>query len=76
MKQERRRSAKSFNQFWQLLNPAQQFSVFELQRFGYELSFVRELEQQHLAVLKAGDRLASVDIEGQINIAPTVVLRD
>ncbi|WP_337841731.1 hypothetical protein [Rheinheimera sp.] len=76
MKQERRRSARSFHQFWQQLNPAQQFSVFELQRFGYELSFVREQEQQRVAVLKAGDRLASVDAEGQINIAPTVVLRD
>jgi len=76
MKQERRRSTRDFNHFWQQLNPAQQFSVFELQRFGYELAFVREQEQQRLAVLRSGERLASVDPEGQINIEPVVILRD
>jgi hypothetical protein len=55
---------------------AQKFSVSELQRFGYELSFVRQQEQQRLAVLKSGQKMASITEDGQINTAPKVFLRD
>lgn len=55
---------------------AQKFSVSELQRFGYELSFVRQQEQQRVAVLKVGPKMASIDEDGQINTAPKVFLRD
>ncbi len=76
MKQERRRDPKDLSYFWNMLNMAQKFSVSELQRFGYELSFVRQQEQQRVAVLKIGSRMASVDENGQINTAPKVALRD
>ncbi|WP_127019222.1 hypothetical protein [Rheinheimera mangrovi] len=76
MKQERRREARDLNYFWEMLSMAQKFSVSELQRFGYELSFVRQEEQQRVAVLKAGPRMASIDEDGQINTAPVVFLRD
>ncbi|RVT44390.1 hypothetical protein EMM73_16880 [Rheinheimera sediminis] len=76
MKQERRREPRDLNFFWDMLNMAQKFSVSELQRYGYELSFVRQQEQQSLAVLKAGAKMASIDQDGQINTAPRVFLRD
>lgn len=76
MKQERRRDPKDLSYFWNMLNMAQKFSVSELQRFGYELTFVRQQEQQRVAVLKIGSRMASVDENGQINTAPKVALRD
>lgn len=76
MKQERRREPRDLSYFWDMLNMAQKFSVFELQRFGYELSFVRQQEQQRVAVLKAGHKMASIDEDGQINTAPKVSLRD
>lgn len=56
MKQERRREPRDLSYFWEMLSMAQKFSVSELQRFGYELSFVRQQEQQRLAVLKSGQK--------------------
>ncbi len=76
MKMERRRQVRDLSYFWDMLSMAQKFSVSELQRFGYELSFVRQQEQQRLAVLKAGPKMASIDENGQINTAPSVMLRD
>jgi len=76
MKMERRRQVRDLSYFWDMLSMAQKFSVSELQRFGYELSFVRQQEQQRLAVLKAGPKMASIDENGQINTAPSVTLRD
>lgn len=76
MKLERRRQVRDLSYFWDMLSMAQKFSVSELQRFGYELTFVRQQEQQRLAVLKAGPKMASIDENGQINTAPSVMLRD
>jgi hypothetical protein len=76
MKMERRRQVRDLSYFWDMLSMAQKFSVSELQRFGYELTFVRQQEQQRLAVLKAGPKMASIDENGQINTAPSVMLRD
>lgn len=67
---------KNLNYFWERLNMAQKFSVAELQRFGYELAFVRRSPSFSLAVLKSGVRLASVDQDGQIDTAPSIALRD
>lgn len=74
--EDRRAEEKDLDYFWDRLNVAQKFSVSELQRFGYELSFVRQQEQQRVAVLKAGPKMASIDEDGQINTAPKVFLRD
>lgn len=76
MKLERRRQVRDLSYFWDMLSMAQKFSVSELQRFGYELTFVRQQEQQRLAVLRAGPKMASIDENGQINTAPSVLLRD
>ncbi len=54
---------------------AQKFSVAELQRFGYELAFVRRSINFSLAVLTAGDRIAAVDQDGQIDTEPKVIIR-
>lgn len=75
MIQERRQTDKDMHYFWEELNLAQKFSVAELQRFGYELRFVRKQDKHKIAVLFAGDKIAAIDNEGQINTAPTVVLR-
>jgi hypothetical protein len=73
--QERREVTKDINYFWNTLNMAQKFSVAELQRFGYELAFVRRSSTFSLAVLKAGDRIAAVDQDGQIDTEPKVIIR-
>tara|TARA_R110002126_G_scaffold43555_15_gene124906 strand:- start:1628 stop:1858 length:231 start_codon:yes stop_codon:yes gene_type:complete len=75
MIQERRQTVKDMHYFWEELNLAQKFSVAELQRYGYELWFVRQQNEQKIAVLIAGGKMAAIDNEGQINTAPDVVLR-
>jgi len=66
---------KDMNFFWQQLNIAQKFSVAELQRFGYELEFVRRSPSFSLAVLRSSGRIASVDQDGQIDTNPKIVFR-
>ncbi|MAD76450.1 MAG: hypothetical protein CML20_16960 [Rheinheimera sp.] len=75
MIQERRQTDKDMHYFWEELNLAQKFSVAELQRFGYELRFVRQQNNHKIAVLFAGNKMAAIDNEGQINTSPTVVVR-
>lgn len=75
MSHERRQMDKDIHFFWDDLNLAQKFSVAELQRFGYDLLFVRHIANGSIAVLAAGSKVAAIDIEGQIDIEPKVVLR-
>jgi len=74
--EDRREDEKNLDYFWDRLNVAQKFSVSELQRFGYELAFVRRSPSFSMAVLKSGDRLAAVDQDGQIDTAPSIALRN
>lgn len=66
---------KDMNYFWDQLNMAQKFSVAELQRFGYELEFVRRSPSFSMAVLRSGGRVAAVDQDGQIDTAPKINFR-
>lgn len=73
--QERRHTEKDLNYFWNELNLAQKFSAAELQRYGYELKFVRNLATGKIAVLEYDGKLAAIDHEGLIDINPQVTLR-
>ena len=75
MTNERRQMDKDIHFFWEDLNLAQKFSVAELQRFGYDLLFVRHMTEGNLAILVSGGKLAAIDIEGQINTQPSITLR-
>ncbi|GAB59499.1 hypothetical protein [Rheinheimera nanhaiensis] len=66
---------KDIHFFWDDLSLAQKFSVAELQRFGYDLLFVRHIANGSLAVLAAGSKMAAIDVDGQIDTEPRVVLR-
>ncbi len=72
---ERRQSTREMQPFWDELNLAQKFSVAELQRFGYELSFVRHVTSGSMAVLRAGNKFAAINHEGEINTAPDISIR-
>jgi hypothetical protein len=75
MSHERRQMDKDIHFFWDDLNLAQKFSVAELQRFGYDLLFVRHIDDGSLAILASGGKMAAIDMEGQIDTAPNVTLR-
>ncbi|MDP4535652.1 hypothetical protein Q3O60_05595 [Alkalimonas collagenimarina] len=72
---ERRQSTREMQQFWDELNLAQKFSVAELQRYGYELAFVRHATTGNLAVLRAGQRFAAIDQDGEIDTEPKITIR-
>ena len=72
---ERRQSTRELQPFWDELNLAQKFSAAELQRYGYELAFVRHESSGNLAVLRAGDRFAAINQEGEIDTAPKILIR-
>jgi len=73
--QERRLTDKDMNYFWDQLNLAQKFSVAELQRYGYQLQFVRNMPTGKVAVLDVAGKLAAIDDDGQIDTAPEIILR-
>lgn len=75
MTHERRQMDKDLHYFWEDLNLAQKFSVAELQRFGYDLMFVRQMAEGNLAVLTAAGKIAAINIDGQIDTEPRVTLR-
>ncbi len=72
---ERRQSNKEMQQIWDELNLAQKFSVAELQRYGYELAFVRHSTTGNLAILMAGPRVAAIDQDGEIDTEPKIIIR-
>lgn len=74
--EERRQTDKDLNYFWNQLNLAQKFSVAELQRYGYQLCFVRNMTSGKLAVLDYDGKLAAIDHDGLIDTEPKVVLRN
>lgn len=73
--EERRQTDKDLNYFWNQLNLAQKFSVAELQRYGYQLRFVRCMTSGKLAVLDYEGKLAAIDDEGLIDTEPKLVIR-
>lgn len=73
--QERRLTDKNINYFWDQLNLAQKFSVAELQRYGYQLQFVRSMPTGKVAVLDVAGKLAAINDDGQIDTAPQISLR-
>ncbi|WP_027671195.1 hypothetical protein [Rheinheimera baltica] len=75
MSNERPQMDKDVHFFWDDLNLAQKFSVAELQRYGYDLLFVRHIADCSVAVLASGNKMAAIDMEGQIDVEPNIVLR-
>lgn len=72
---ERRKTVKDLNVLWEQLTLAQKFAVVELQRYGYQLQFVRHIPNGQLAVMDFAGKLAAIDDDGQIDTAPLLILR-
>lgn len=72
---ERRQITRDLSELWQQLTLAQQYAVAELQRYGYQLQFVRHVPTGKLAVLDLAGKLAAIDHDGQIDTAPSLIIR-
>ncbi len=60
---------------WDKLNFAQQFSLASLGQFGYTLKHVRSETTGVLAILKLGNKTATINHFGTINTTPEIALR-
>jgi hypothetical protein len=73
---ERRRPNESnFDDLWQELTLAQKFAASNLTQFGYQLMFIRDYYNQHLAVLSDEDNLVTISKCGEINTQPNIKVR-
>jgi len=60
---------------WNRLTLAQQFSVANLGQFGYNLSFIRRVAHNSLAILHLKNKTATISSDGTINISSGIELR-
>ncbi len=58
----------SHDALWEQLNLCQQYSVSSLGQFGYILTSVSHVNNTTLAVLTLENKVATINIEGSINI--------
>ncbi len=72
---ERRKEAPEQSVWWSELSLAQKFSASSLGKFGYELTFVRHVQGQGLAVLICCGGVAVVAEDGEINTSPNIKIR-
>jgi hypothetical protein len=73
---DRRHYQVSEDNLWDRLTLAQQFSAGSLGQLGYKLCFIRHVNHSALAILKLGNEVATISIDGQINISKSLKFRD
>ncbi|RZQ55876.1 hypothetical protein CWI82_00740 [Pseudidiomarina tainanensis] len=73
---ERRRIALNQSEWWDRLSMDQKFGVYQLQKFGFDLAFIRNTEDGPTAVVRRGSEFATVNHEGDVDLSPDIVLRD
>lgn len=73
---ERRRIALNQTEWWERLSMDQKFGVYQLQKFGFDLAFIRNTDDGPLAVVRRGREFASVNHEGDVDLSPNIILRD
>lgn len=72
---ERRREAPEQSVWWNKLSLAQKFSASSLGKFGYELTFVRTVNDERMAVLQCSGGVAVISEEGDIDTSPQIIIR-
>ena len=73
--EERRNFQVDQHVLWAHLNDAQKSAVSSMSGFGYELSFMRISEEESIVVLLLGDKPATINIDGEVNTDPDIVIR-
>lgn len=72
---ERRQYHAEFSDIWDKLTLAQKFAASSMNKFGYELTFIRGSATGQLAIMLCGDTCAAIAEDGEINHAPQIKLR-
>ena len=73
--ERRAQNTTATSTLWNKLSLAQKFAASSLTQFGYDLNFIRSSHAGSLAILLCGDNTATISTEGEIDTAPTIVIR-
>ncbi|SQH78258.1 conserved protein of unknown function [Shewanella benthica] len=73
---DRRITQANINQHWHRLSTAQRFAFYTLAKFGYQLLFVRQSNNEKTAVVRQDGQLVTINSEGDIDFNPSLVLRE
>lgn len=73
---EKRNGPLREDQHWVKLNRVQQFSLYTLEKVGYELKFVREMPDGALAIISLNKRIVTINELGEIDYNPGIELRE
>lgn len=73
---ERRVSQVPLNCWWEQLNLAQKFAAHSLFQFGFQLAFIRRVDDEPLAVFLREHEIAALDKNGDLDLHPAITLRD
>ncbi|MCL1143729.1 hypothetical protein [Shewanella gaetbuli] len=72
---ERRDSPLSNEQHWENLTADQKVALYDLNRFGYRLRFVRQTLKGPLAIVSQQDDIAVIHPDGEVDLRPKITLR-
>ncbi len=72
---DRRHESPEQSVWWHKLTLAQKFSASSLGKFGYELSFVRNVQGSQIAILQCNGGVAAISEDGEINTSPDIKIR-
>jgi len=72
---ERRLVKETNDELWSHLTLAQKFSVNDLQKYGYELAFIRCFETGNIAVMLREGNTTIITCEGDINTSSDIIIR-
>ena len=72
---DRRQAERDKSLWWNKLTVSQKFAANSLSQFGYELSFVRNQNNESLAVMTCCDSVATVNADGDIDSSPDITIR-
>lgn len=62
-------------EYWDKLSLAQKFSASSLGKFGYELSFIRYVNDGKMAVLQCDGKIVTIFEDGEIDTSPDIKIR-
>ncbi len=74
--EERRLHQLKYNACYGRLTLAQKYSAAELSQYGYLLKFIRGKGLTSFAIFISGEKVATVDCAGEIDLEPNIKIRD
>jgi len=73
--ERRQDTLNNTDELWEDLTLAQKFAASSLTQFGYELRFIRDHHDTHIAILTCNENIAVISKGGEINTHPKIQIR-